>query len=511
MVETPHAIADPMDVGRLRNILRGLRSRKPSVREWALHEAKRLDRSHQARLNEMVERSLSEEGRRRRFWRFMAFYGSPFVAGILTSALRRWVPGFQGGLGGLAMLGLWLPLWSMADRAAKSAFVLPVDGRVIWKHHEAKDRPAQTEESHPSAMVTELASSQTDTSLLGSRPDVHPAELDIPLSDLHAFVADLTSTDASVQEAAQRKAVLLSDTALWAAARLIVSNYEECAAREDRQRSGLTNKAFWIFVGGVFLHIMPWLAITLSTGIGLYALYGGDQDVNRHLEALVVPLQELMTRQGTPASLDRLTLRQDLTVAARMERRCPALKGLLVDRASSAETSAVWLSDAEKETLREMSAEVLLAPFDNVEDTLAALKRLEEIGDETVIDPVQRLAAHPLRFVSVRAPLRTVQEYRQDAQRIREAAQSCLDSLRARSDVQQRTLLRSAAAAPSDTLLRPVQASPGDTRPEELLRASAAETQPAEPVESSVYVEPRVYGRAEEPVQAELRLEHSGD
>jgi hypothetical protein len=90
-----------------------------------------------------------------------------------------------------------------------------------------------------------------------------------------------------------------------------------------------------------------------------------------------------------------------------------------------------------------------------------------------------------------------VREYRQDAQRIREAARACLNILQARSDVQQRTLLRPSEAATGDTLLRPVETGSSDTRPEELLRPS---DNGAQTTVVAAIVEPRAYARDEEKV-----------
>lgn len=483
---------------RLQSLLRGLRSRKPSVREFTLQEASRLDTTQKSQLDAMVARSFKEEAGRRRFWRFMAFYGSPLAVGVVVSLLRRLVPGFPDGLADLCMLVGWLVLWRVMDRAAKRAFVLPEDGRKLWQQRrEAESREAAI-------------------------PGLPPVILQ-PSPAIQAFAQELADVLTPVREGAQQKAALFSEQDLMAAARLLMEQYEQGLDRESRKRSRLSNLAFWLFVAGTFTHIWPFLFATL--GLGLYALYYRDEETHRQLNALPVVLEEL-ARRGVPVSLDGLTPNLDPTLADRMRRQCPALDRFLSEKAPSEDLAelrdslfsgvlyspdrglivrAAVLSAEERDALREGAAEVLLAPFDDVEETLIALKRLEEIGDEAVIPMLQRLAVQPLRFLSVRAPLRTVREYRQDTQRIREAARSCLDILQARSDVQQRTLLRPSEATTSHALLRPVETSSNDLHPEELLRPSEVEMQSKEAV---VPGEPRVYASTEEPEEVKAQVNY---
>jgi len=474
-VEEPGNGIDRIGGLRLQSLLRGLRSRKPSVRAWALEEASRLDAPHKMQFDAMVERSFKEEAGRRRFWRFMAFYGSPLIAGFAAAGLRHLIPevSFPIGhetvpLGGKELADLvsfigWLALWMVSDRAAKRAFVLPEDGRALWQQR----RKGEARES----------------GVLDA-----PAQAPMPPAHVEAFAQELTDVLTPVREAARQKAALFPEEDLLAAARLLVERYTQSVERETHKRSRLSNLAFWLFVAGVFTDL--WILLLAVLGFGLYALYYRDEAPHRHLDALAAVLDEL-AKWGTPVSLSALCPSLDPAAAERMQRQCPVLGRFLPEKPPSPELTerldtqfsgvlyspdqglivrAAVLSPEESEALREASAEVLLAPFDDVEETLVALKRLEEIGDEAVIPMLQRLAAQPLRFLSVRAPLRTVREYRQDVQRVREAARACLGVLQARVDVQQRTLLRPSEAARADTLLRPAETDSKDHLPEELLR-----------------------------------------
>lgn len=493
MDDPENSVTGSIDVLRLRSILRGMRSRKQSVRDWALEEAKRLDAPQETQLAEMVERSFTEEAGRRRFWRFTAFYASPIAVGLVVSCLRRWVPGFPSGLGDLIELFGWIWLWHVTDRAAKRAFVLPEDGRTEWQKHRQPDgRQTQAAESAEADLREDLQFPP----LLRLNPQTQAAEnietdLREPPAAAQALVQGLTDVHASVRDVAQQKAAYLSSEDLLAAARLVMQSYEQRHDRENRKRSRFSNAAFWVFVAGAFTSFPYWYLVMFA--LGLYAFYYRDSAVRRYLDALAILLEELTTRRGIPVSLDRLTARSDSVVADRMKLRCPALNRFLQITTPTQDT-ATPLSEEEKEALKALSAEVLLSSFENVEDTLAALKRLEEIGDETIVATVQRLATMPDRkivgvvFASARTPLRTVTEYRRDAQRIREAAQSCLAALNARADVQQRMLLRgSSAAAPAEALLR-AAAGPVDHRPDELLRASGDEARIVAP---GVTVAPR--------------------
>src|SRR5579862_3231934 len=286
-------VTAPVDVMRLRSILRGLRSRKRPVREWALNEAGRLDEPHAAWLDEMISRSFKEEAGRRRFWRFLAFYGSPIVAGFLVRFLARWV---LWPFHAFLTLFTWPALWYLADRAAKRAFVLPEDGRTLWQQRRKEDWQVRAE----------WLEMRGGPDAHGERtPAAEITEADFRDADFQAFVHELTDIRPAVRDAARRKVVALSNEELLAAARQLIAGYEQRLDLESHKRLRISNVAFWLFVVQRFMNLPVWFLVGAGV-LGLRALYYRDDGARRHLDALVVLLEELTTERDITVSLDTL-------------------------------------------------------------------------------------------------------------------------------------------------------------------------------------------------------------
>lgn len=99
----------------------------------------------------------------------------------------------------------------------------------------------------------------------------------------------------------------------------------------------------------------------------------------------------------------------------------------------------------------------------DVEFVLAILKALEQIGDAKALPYVEKLASGG--------------DAANGEERVRRAAQACLPYLRERAERETPTLLRAASVVESapNSLLRPAAAG-NDAEPEQLLRASAGQT-----------------------------------
>lgn len=197
-------------------------------------------------------------------------------------------------------------------------------------------------------------------------------------------------------------------------------------------------------------------------GMGLWFLLMG-----RHLRARGVLIQAIEQAEDVrfvPLALDMLSKANNAVpkaIAQLLIRLLPTLRPGQTDD---------WTPQQKQRLLL-----LIKPPFTNVELTLAALKALAQVGDESASDPVTQLCEmqheKPLLYEDVTKLIRRP-GLSKEAQKIQEAARQCLPFLqiRAAERKQMQTLLRPAGLTDTpEVLLRPAVAR-GERSSEQLLR-----------------------------------------
>lgn len=279
---------------------------------------------------------------------------------------------------------------------------------------------------------------------------------------LKSLLGRMDSFRSSVREAAVREARALPPEPL---AELIL--LESRSYRRSQVRSGFLVLALLLSYGLVsLLHKSVWAIVAVTLYIITWVFYVGM--------LLFVPRR---AHRGVATLLDRIDDPRLLDVVLSMATGDPNESDVRKSGRAALKRLLPKLRADQKEGLPPQFSHRLLSllqsPYEDVGLTLALLKALEQIGDESALSAVERLTNEPGATANMK--------------RVREAARDCLPFLHEhiRQTQQAQTLLRasdSTANAAPETLLRPASATGIETPREELLRPAESAAPPIQKV-----------------------------